>query len=100
MAPDMGALRPYNSTMTTIPLPMKRKVQLPIADGYSALLLTDTQIDALRWLLDRREVQDLLDELDPYVNEEQQFDGYLGLKPIVQRVQSKIDEQIGSAICA
>lgn len=69
-----------------------------MADGYSALVLTERQIDALRWLLDRIEVQDLLEDLDPYVNEDQLFDGYLGLKPIIQRVQSKIDDQVEGAV--
>lgn len=75
---------------------MANKISIPVADGYSALVLTERQVDALRWLLDRSEVQDLLNELDPYVNEDQIFDGYLGLKPVIQRVQSKIDEQVGS----
>ena len=47
---------------------------------------------------DRVEVQDLLEDLDPYVNEDQLFEGYLGLKPIIQRVQSKIDNQVGGAV--
>lgn len=77
---------------------MANKISIPVADGYSALVLTERQIDALRWLLDRVEVQDLLEDLDPYVNEDQLFDGYLGLKPIIQRVQSKIDNQVGGAV--
>lgn len=77
---------------------MANKISIPVADGYSALVLTERQIDALRWLLDRIEVQDLLEDLDPYVNEDQLFDGYLGLKPIIQRVQSKIDDQVEGAV--
>lgn len=77
---------------------MANKISIPVADGYSALVLTERQIDALRWLLDRIEVQDLLEDLDPYVNENQLFDGYLGLKPIIQRVQSKIDDQVEGAV--
>lgn len=77
---------------------MANKISIPVADGYSALVLTVHQIDALRWLLDRIEVQDLLEDLDPYVNEDQLFDGYLGLKPIIQRVQSKIDDQVEGAV--
>ena len=75
---------------------MANKVSLPLAEGYSALVLTDSQIKALAWLLDRRETKDLLDNLDPYVNESLQYDGYLGLKAGINRVRAKIDEQVGA----
>jgi hypothetical protein len=73
------------------------KTSIPLAEGYSALVLTEAQMDALAWFLNRREVNDLLNELDPYVNEDLLTDGYLGLKARVNRVQAKIDEQVGVA---
>jgi hypothetical protein len=73
------------------------KTSIPLAEGYSALILTDAQLDALAWFLNRREVNDLLSELDPYVNEDLFNDGYLGLKARINRVQAKIDEQVGVA---
>jgi hypothetical protein len=73
------------------------KTSIPLAEGYSALILTEGQLDALAWFLNRREVNDLLGELDPYVNEDLLNDGYLGLKARVNRVQAKIDEQVGAA---
>ncbi len=73
------------------------KTSIPLAEGYSALVLTEAQMDALAWFLNRREVNDLLNELDPYVNEDLLNDGYLGLKARVNRVQAKIDEQVGVA---
>ncbi|NBT04346.1 MAG: hypothetical protein EBT00_14200 [Proteobacteria bacterium] len=73
------------------------KTSIPLAEGYSALILTEGQLDALAWFLNRREVNDLLNELDPYVNEDLLNDGYLGLKARVNRVQAKIDEQVGVA---
>jgi hypothetical protein len=75
---------------------MANKVSLPLAEGYSALILTEAQIDALAWFLDRSETKDLLDELDPYINESLLYDGYLGLKARISRVQAKIDEQVGA----
>jgi hypothetical protein len=75
---------------------MANKVSLPLAEGYSALILTEAQIDALAWFLDRSETKDLLDELDPYINESLTDDGYLGLKARISRVQAKIDEQVGA----
>jgi len=74
------------------------KTSIPLAEGYSALILTEGQLDALAWFLNRREVNDLLNELDPYVNEDLLDDGYLGLKARLNRVQAKIDEQVG-AVC-
>jgi hypothetical protein len=71
------------------------KTSIPLAEGYSALILTEGQLEALAWFLNRREVNDLLNELDPYVNEDLLTDGYLGLKARVNRVQAKIDEQVG-----
>lgn len=73
------------------------KTSIPLAEGYSALVLTEGQLDALAWFLNRPEVNDLLNELDPYVNEDLLNDGYLGLKARVNRVQAKIDEQVGVA---
>ncbi len=73
------------------------KTSIPLAEGYSALVLTEAQMDALAWFLNRREVNDLLNELDPYVNEDLLNDGYLGLKARLNRVQAKIDEQVGVA---
>jgi hypothetical protein len=73
------------------------KTSIPLAEGYSALVLTEAQMDALAWFLNRREVNDLLSELDPYVNEDLLTDGYLGLKARINRVQAKIDEQVGVA---
>lgn len=75
---------------------MANKVSLPLADGYAALVLTEAQINALSWLLDRAETQSLLNELDPYLNESLINDGYLGLKACINRVQAKIDEQVGT----
>ena len=75
---------------------MANKVSLPLADGYAALILTEAQIDALTWLLNRTETEALLDQLDPYVNESLLDDGYLGLKARINRIQAKIDEQIGT----
>jgi len=75
---------------------MANKVSLPLAEGYTALILTEAQIDALAWFLDRSETKDLLDELDPYVNESLLDDGYLGLNARINRVQAKIDEQVGA----
>lgn len=75
---------------------MANKVSLPLADGYAALVLTEAQIDALTWLLDRAETQSLIEELDPYINESLTDDGYLGLKARISRVQAKIDEQVGA----
>lgn len=71
------------------------KTSIPLAEGYAALVLTDAQLDALTWFLNRREVNDLLNELDPYVNEDLLDDGYLGLRARINRVQAKIDEQVG-----
>jgi hypothetical protein len=70
-----------------------KQTSIPLAEGYSALVLTDGQLEALAWLLDRPEVERLLNELDPYVNELMLTDGYLGLKARINRVQAKIDEQ-------
>jgi len=67
---------------------MTNKISIPVADGYSVLVLTKAQVDALSWLLDRDEVQDLISNRNNY---------YSALKPIIQRVQAKIDEQTGSA---
>lgn len=76
---------------------MAKQTPLPLADGYSALILTNSQLHALRWLLNRDEVREMLYELDPYVNEDIiPVTGYLGLKPIIERVQGKIDEQFAS----
>jgi hypothetical protein len=72
------------------------KTSIPLAEGYSALVLTEAQLDALAWFLNRQEVNDLLEELDPYINEDLHYDGYLGLKARVNRVQAKIDEQVGA----
>lgn len=74
-----------------------KQTSIPLAEGYTALILTDAQLDALAWFLDRSETKNLLDELDPYVNEDLVDDGYLGLKARVNRVQAKIDEQVGVA---
>jgi hypothetical protein len=60
---------------------MAKQISVPLADGYSALILTNTQLHALRWLLDRDEVKEMLYELDPYV---------------IERVRGKIDEQFGN----
>jgi hypothetical protein len=73
------------------------KISIPLAEGYSALVFTEAQIDALAWFLDRPEVNDLLSELDPYVNEDLLDDGYLGLNARIKRVQARIDEQVGVA---
>jgi hypothetical protein len=73
-----------------------KQTSIPLAEGYTALILTDAQLDALAWFLDRSETKNLLDELDPYVNEDLVNDGYLGLKARVNRVQAKIDEQVGT----
>lgn len=59
--------------------------------------MTESQLDALAWFLNRPEVNNLLNELDPYVNEQLLNDGYLGLKPRINRIQAKIDEQTGVA---
>ena len=75
---------------------MANKVSLPLADGYVALILTEAQIDALTWLLNRTETEALLDKLDPCVNKLLLYDGYLGLKARINRIQAKIDEQIGT----
>lgn len=73
--------------------PMIKQIPIPLAKGYSALILTESQLDALNWFLNRPEVEQLLDELDPYVNEQLFADGYLGLKARINRVQAKLDEQ-------
>ena len=75
---------------------MANKVSLPLAQGYVALVLTEAQIDALTWLLNRAETTELIDQLDPYANESLTDDGYLGLKARIGRVQAKIDEQVGT----
>lgn len=75
---------------------MANKVSLPLAKGYVALVLTEAQIDALTWLLNRAETTELIDQLDPYANESLTDDGYLGLKARIGRVQAKIDEQVGA----
>ena len=72
------------------------KTSIPLAEGYSALVLTEAQFDALSWLLDRPEVERLLNELDPYINESMLTDGYLGLNARINRVRAKIDEQAGA----
>lgn len=76
--------------------PMTKQIPIPLAKGYSALILTEGQLDALNWFMNRPEVEQLLDELDPYVNEQLFTDGYLGLKARINRVQAKLDEQFGN----
>ena len=73
-----------------------RLMEKLLANGYSSLVLSEGQIDALTWLLNRAETTKLIDQLDPYVNESLTDDGYLGLKARIGRVQAKIDEQVGA----
>lgn len=60
---------------------MAKQISLPLAEGYSALVLTNTQLDALHRLLNMRDVYKLVCGYD---------------KQVIARVQAKIDEQLGS----
>ena len=60
---------------------------------YATVVLTEGQIEALAWFLGRPEVERLLSDLDPYVNESLLMDGYLGLYARINRVRAKLEEQ-------